>query len=57
VHASAPEVRKAFRDAYRAFVEEYRNAVARLRAGERAEFPCGAFPPAGPFVAMRPAAT
>ena len=37
--------------AYRLFVEAYREAAARLLAGDLAvEFPPGCFPPAPPFV-------
>ena len=51
VHAASKAVRKQMKDAYRLFVAAYREASARLRAGElTVEFPPGCFPPAGPFV-------
>jgi hypothetical protein len=57
VHAASFAVRQAFRAGYRALVDAYRWAAARLRQGERAvEFPEVAFPPALPFVAAAPAA-
>ncbi|MCP3961203.1 MAG: hypothetical protein GY719_25430 [bacterium] len=47
VHAASKAVRKQLRTAYRFFVEAYREAAARLRAGEYdVEFPRGCFPPA-----------
>ena len=51
VHAFCAEARAAFVDAFAAFVDAFRFAAARLRAGKRAEFPFGSFPPSGPFVA------
>ena len=46
VHAAAPAVRRALRAAYFAFLDAYRHAARRLRAGAREiEFPAGAFPP------------
>ncbi len=50
-HAISKEVRVQLREAYRIFVEAYRQASAQLRAGDRqAQFPEGCFPPALPFV-------
>lgn len=51
VHASTEEGRRTFKEAYAAFVAEYREATARLRRGDRdVQFPVAAFPPALPFV-------
>ena len=51
IHAATRRVRKAFRDAYRAFVAAYREAAERLKAGKLpVAFPVGSFPPALPFV-------
>ncbi len=44
-HTSMGRIREGFRDAYRAFVGQYRDAVDRLRAGELAIFPSASFPP------------
>ncbi len=50
-HAISKEARSHLREAYRLFVEAYREASAQLRAGDRsARFPAGCFPPAQPFV-------
>ncbi len=50
-HAISKEVRRQLREAYRPFVEAYRQAAAALRAGNRnARFPEGCFPPALPFI-------
>ena len=50
-HAASKAVRKQMKKAYRLFVTAYREAAARLRAGDLAvKFPPGCFPPAGPFV-------
>ncbi len=50
-HAFSKEARGQLREAYRLFVEAYRQASAQLRAGDRdARFPEGCFPPALPFV-------
>jgi REP-associated tyrosine transposase len=50
-HAISKEARRQLREAYRLFVEAYRQASAQLRAGDRnARFPEGCFPPALPFV-------
>ncbi len=51
VHAASKAVRKQLKAAYRLFVEAYREAAARLRAGEYdVEFPPGCFPPPRPHV-------
>ncbi|MBI4616350.1 MAG: hypothetical protein HY720_22255 [Planctomycetes bacterium] len=45
-HASTPEAREEYRQAYQAFLALYRQASARYRAGERdVQFPLGSFPP------------
>ena len=50
-HAGSKAVRRTMYDAYRLFVEAYRHAAARLRAGDRSvKFPEGCFPPRLPFV-------
>jgi hypothetical protein len=50
-HAATRQARQELRDAYAEFMKEYREASARLRAGDRtAIFPAGSFPPALPFV-------
>ncbi|NJL26440.1 MAG: hypothetical protein HC897_00505 [Thermoanaerobaculia bacterium] len=50
-HAASRAARQELRDAYAEFMKEYREASARLRAGDRtAIFPAGSFPPALPFV-------
>jgi len=55
VHAATRNVRKAMRNAYRAFVAAYRSAAERLRKGDVAvEFPPGCFPPPLPFVRGSP---
>ncbi|MEE8524523.1 MAG: transposase [Thermoanaerobaculia bacterium] len=49
-HAFSKEAGKQLREAYRLFVEAYRQAAAQLRSGNRsARFPEGCFPPALPF--------
>ena len=55
VHASSPSVRNAFRRAFAAFVDAYRAAAKRLRAGLPPDFPAGAFPARAPFLAAAPA--
>ena len=51
VHAASKAVRLEFREAYALFVAAYREAVEKLRKGDRAApFPPGCFPPALPFV-------
>jgi len=53
VHAATRQARKAFKEAYRLFVEAFREASARLRSGDGDEtvaFPEGSFPPGLPFV-------
>ncbi len=50
-HAGSKAVRRMMHDGYRLFVEAYRDAAARLRAGDRSvNFPEGCFPPRLPFV-------
>ncbi len=50
-HAASKAVREQLREAYRLFVEAYRQASSLLRSGDRnARFPEGCFPPALPFV-------
>ncbi|HEV7509198.1 MAG TPA: hypothetical protein VGS07_30255 [Thermoanaerobaculia bacterium] len=52
VHAATKAARRAFHEAYAAFVSAFREASEKLRRGDRyAPFPCGSFPPALPFVA------
>lgn len=51
VHAASKEVRVMLRTAYYAFVAGFREAAARLRAGDRlVVFPMGAFPPPLPAI-------
>jgi REP element-mobilizing transposase RayT len=55
VHAFSRFVRRAMHDAYAWFVASFREAAAKLRAGDRlAKFPQGSFPPGLPFVAWVP---
>ncbi len=50
-HAASKAIRQQMKEAYRLFVEAYREATAQLRAGKLdAAFPPGCFPPAQPFV-------
>ena len=50
VHAASKAVRKQMKEAYRLFVEAYREAASSLRAGNfEATFPPGCFPPPQPF--------
>ena len=50
-HAASKAAREQLREAYRIFVEAYREASAQLRSGNRnAQFPEGCFPPALPFI-------
>ena len=50
-HAATRAARQELRDAYAEFMKEYRDASAKLRAGDQmAVFPHGSFPPALPFV-------
>jgi hypothetical protein len=49
--AATREARQLLRDAYNAFVAQYRQAAERLKAGElNVTFPLGSFPPPRPFV-------
>ncbi len=51
VHAASKAIRKQMKEAYRLFVEAYREAAAMLRAGKLdATFPPGCFPPAQRFI-------
>jgi hypothetical protein len=51
VHAACKEARKFFYDLYSEFLDKYRTAAEKLRAGDRTVgFPVGSFPPALPFV-------
>ncbi len=52
-HAAAPALRAAFRQAFRAFADLYREASTRLREGVSIAFPDWSFPPGGALV--RPA--
>lgn len=55
VHAASKAMRIAMKAAYRAFLDAYRFAADRLRAGVRdAVFPRGCFPPAMPAIALQP---
>ena len=50
-HAASREARRFLYRIYAEFVAQFREAAARLRAGDRnAPFPPGCFPPALPFV-------
>jgi len=49
-HAFAPEVYYQMKERYRTFVNRYRVASARFRAGLKAQFPEGSFPPAARFM-------
>lgn len=53
-HAATRSVRALMKEAYRLFVEAYRAAAKRLRAGDlTVEFPPGCFPPPRRFVSAR----
>ena len=55
VHAATRRARDAFKAMYRRFVDAFRAAAERLRAGLRdAEFPVCSFPPSAPFVVGAP---
>jgi hypothetical protein len=50
VHAASKAARRAFKEAYRAFLAAFQRASEKLRAGDRsAEFPRYSFPPSLPF--------
>ncbi len=54
-HAYSRKVRRRFYQGYAAFVASFREAAAKLRAGEYpCGFPEGSFPPAGPFATPEP---
>ena len=51
VHAATKAIRQQMKEAYRLFVEAYREAAASLRAGKLdTTFPPGCFPPPQPFI-------
>jgi hypothetical protein len=51
-HVATREAWFELRDAYSRFLDAFRTAAAKLKAGDRASpFPTGSFPPALPFVA------
>jgi REP element-mobilizing transposase RayT len=51
-HAASRKVRRELYEGYKHFLEAFRDAAARLRAGELdVVFPAGSFPPAAPWVA------
>jgi hypothetical protein len=51
-HAASRKIRRELYEGYRHFVAAFREAAARLRAGEvDVVFPAGSFPPAAPWVA------
>jgi REP element-mobilizing transposase RayT len=51
-HAASRKIRRELYDAYRHFLVAFRDAAARLRAGDpEVVFPAGSFPPAAPWVA------
>ncbi|HTQ78978.1 MAG TPA: transposase [Thermoanaerobaculia bacterium] len=51
-HAASRRVRRELYEAYKYFLEAFRDAAVRLRAGEpEVVFPAGSFPPAAPWVA------
>jgi hypothetical protein len=49
-HAANPALREAFREAFRAFVDLFREASERLREGVSIAFPEWSFPPGRPLV-------
>jgi REP element-mobilizing transposase RayT len=51
-HAASRRVRRELYEGYKYFIAAFRDAAARLRAGEpNVVFPSGSFPPAAPWVA------
>jgi REP element-mobilizing transposase RayT len=51
-HAASRKIRRELYEGYRYFLAAFRDAAARLRAGEpEVVFPAGSFPPAAPWVA------
>ena len=52
VHAVAAEVYADMRDRYWSFLERYKDAAERLRAGLEFRFPPGCFLPPGGFIAI-----
>jgi hypothetical protein len=52
IHAASRKIRRELYEGYKHFLAAFRDAAARLRAGELdAVFPAGSFPPAAPWVA------
>jgi REP element-mobilizing transposase RayT len=53
IHTTSADTRRAYRSAYRNFLEAFRSAAAAVGRGARdALFPVGSFPPAPPFVTI-----
>jgi hypothetical protein len=51
-HAASRKIRRELHEGYQHFKAAFRDAAARLRAGEpEVVFPAGSFPPAAPWVA------
>jgi hypothetical protein len=51
-HAASRKIRRELYEGYKYFLAAFRDAAARLRAGEPdVVFPSGSFPPAAPWVA------
>jgi len=51
-HEASRKIRQELYESYRHFLAAFREAAARLRAGDLAVvFPAGSFPPAAPWVA------
>ena len=51
-HAASRKIRRELYEGYKYFLTAFRDAAARLRAGEAGvAFPPGSFPPAAPWVA------
>jgi hypothetical protein len=52
LHAASRKIRRELYEGYKHFLAVFRDAAARLRAGEfDVVFPAGSFPPAAPWVA------
>jgi hypothetical protein len=50
-HAASRKIRRELYEGYRHFMAAFRDAAARLRAGDlEVVFPAGSFPPAAPWV-------
>lgn len=54
VHASCPSIRQAFRWAYTAFADAFRDAACNILSSAFSAFPVGCFPPSGPFMEPPP---